>query len=98
MTLLVQSHIAQGGEGPWAVLALVGLLVGVNPPDVRVHVVLLAERLLAVLAYVRFLAGMDPEVLLVRSGRGESLEADVTLVALLTRMCPQVHGMRIDGG
>lgn len=84
MTFLVQSHVSDGGERPGAKLALVGLLVRVDPPDVGVHVVFLSERLLTVLAHVRFLTRMHPEMLLMRSGGGEPLGTDVALVALLT--------------
>lgn len=91
VTLLVQAHVPYRCKRPRTEFALIRFLVRVNPPDVCVHVVLLAERFLTVLAYVRFLARMHPEMLLVRPGGGEPLGADVALVALLTCMCSDVH-------
>lgn len=84
VTSLVQLHVAPGGETARAEPTLVGLFVGVDAANVRRHVVLLAERLLAVLANKRFFSRMDAEVLFVRAGRGEAFSADVTLVALFT--------------
>lgn len=84
VTLFVFPHIPESGKCSRAEFALVGFFLRVNSPDVSVHVVLLAESFLTVLTNVRFLSGVDQQMLFVRTVRSKPFKADVTFETLIT--------------